>query len=93
MLSVCLDHIEPSHTASKSRHEAGNKLLAKFGQGGHSLQLTCKFGGVGFDPALFVHRRGALLEDLDRARQGPRLIRHLCEWNLLCVIAARDRLD
>ena len=85
--------IEAGDATAEHRHEAGNKALPEFGERRGALQLAGDFGGVGFDPALLVHRRGPLLEDVDRMRKSARFISRFRERNLLGIVAGSDGFD
>ena len=66
--------------------------MAKLGERGCALQFPSESRGVGLHPALLVHRGGALLENVDRARQAAGLVGGVCERNFPGVIPVGDGL-
>ena len=93
-LGLCLvEHVESGGAAAEHRHEVRQEALAELRQRGGALQLSGQARHVRLHPALFVHRRGALLEDVDRARQAAGFVGRTRERNLLAVVARGNRPD
>ena len=93
-LGVALvEHVESGGAAAEHRHEVRQEALAELRQRGGALQLSRHARHVRLHPALFVHRRGALLEDVDRARQAAGFVGRAREWNLLAVFPRGNRSD
>ena len=57
------------------------------------MQLTRKFGGVGLDPPLFIHRHRAPFEHVHRASQGSGLVSRFRERDLFGIVTLRDGFD
>ena len=74
---LVVEHVESGDAAAEHRHEVRQQALAEFRQRGGALQRSRHARHVRLHPALLVHRRGALLEDVDRARQAAGFVRRV----------------
>jgi hypothetical protein len=78
---------------SVRRNQAGQQPLTELLDRRGALQFPGDPRHVGLHPPLLVHRGGALLEQVDRARKTACFIRSRGKRHRLAVFAGGDRLD
>ena len=88
-----VEHIKGRDAASQHWHQTRKEPLTEFCERRCPLQFSRQRGDIGLDPPLLVHCRGALLEDVDRARQAAGFVRGTHKRDGLAVIAGGDCLD
>src|SRR5204862_8180639 len=66
-LRIRLDLIEAGDPAAEQRNESRKQALSELVERDRALQRGAERRDVGLHPALLLHLRGALREDLDRA--------------------------
>ena len=93
LLRVALEQIEVRNTTAEHWHEARNEPLPELGESCRALQFSRQCIGAGFKPALLLHRRRPLFEDVDRTGKFPGFVGRLRERDRHCVVAVRDGLD
>ena len=88
-----VEHVESGDAAAEHRHEIREQAPAEFLQRVGALQRSREARHTRLYPALLVHRRSALLEHVDGARQAAGLVRCVREWHRLVVVTRGNRLD
>ena len=88
-----VEHVETGNAAAEHRHEVRQQALAELGQRGGALQLSRQRDTLAFTQRCSSIAGGALLEDVDRARQPAGFVGRARERDLLVVFPRGNRPD